>query len=156
MTTYLSWRYVFFAEVFIMAGVLSFTKHIADKPRPKKVPKIDIPSVILSAGGLILVVFGMLQSSKWGWFEPRAIPVIAGHNVDPFGVSLVAYLILAGIIVLRRFYLREQRLEAEGKNPLVKISLLKIPALSSGLGVLLAQYLVIGAVFFVMPVYSYR
>lgn len=153
MTTYLSWRYVFFAEVVIMAGVLLFTKYIVDSPRAKKVSKIDIPSVILSAGSLVLIVFGMLQSSKWGWVEPRAIPVVAGHNIDPFGISLVAYLILAGVIVLRAFYLREQRLEAEGKNPLVKVSLLNIPALRSGLGVLLAQYLVIGAVFFVMPVY---
>lgn len=153
MTTYLDWRYVFFAEVFIMAGVLLFTKHIADKPRAKKVPKIDIASVLLSAGGLILVVFGMLQSSKWGWVEPRAIPVVFGHSIAPLGISLVAYLILLGIIVLRSFYLRQQRLETQNKNPLVKVSLLHIPALRSGLGVLLAQYLIIGAVFFVIPVY---
>jgi MFS family permease len=153
VTTYLDWRYVFFAEVVIMAGVLLFTKHIIDSPRAKKVPKIDIASVILSAGGLILVVFGMLQSSKWGWVEPRAIPQIAGHNIDPFGISIVAYLILVGIIVLRAFYLRQQRLEAADRNPLLKVSLLKIASLRSGLGVLLAQYLVIGAVFFVMPVY---
>jgi MFS family permease len=153
VTTYLDWRYVFFAEVIIMCGVLLFTKHITDKPRAKKVPKIDIPSVLLSAGGLVLVVFGMLQSSKWGWVEPRAIPEIAGHDINPFGISIVAYLILAGVIILRTFYLRQQRLEAQNKNPLVKVSLLNIPALRSGLGVLLAQYLVIGAVFFIMPVY---
>ncbi len=153
VTTYLSWRYVFFAEVVIMAGVLSFRKHIVDSPRAKKVPKIDIPSVILSAGGLVLVVFGMLQSSKWGWVEPRAIPVIAGHDIAPFGISLVAYLILLGIVVLRGFYMREQRLEAQGRNPLVKVSLLSIKPLRSGLSVLLAQYLVIGAVFFIIPVY---
>jgi EmrB/QacA subfamily drug resistance transporter len=153
VTTYLDWRYVFFAEVAIMAGVLLFTKHIADAPRAKKVPKIDIPSVVLSAGGLVLLVFGMLQSSKWGWIEPRAVPQVAGHNIDPFGISIVAFLILAGVIILRTFYLRQQQLEAAGKNPLVKASLFKLPVLRSGLGVLLAQYLVIGAVFFVMPVY---
>lgn len=153
MTTYLDWRYVFFAEVAIMAGVLCFTGYIADKPRPKRIPKIDIPSVALSSSGLVLLVFGMLQSSKWGWVEPRAIPEIAGQSINPFGISLVAYLILAGIIVLRSFYLRQQRLEAQNKNPLLKVSLFKIPALRSGLGVLLAQYLVIGAVFFSIPVY---
>jgi MFS family permease len=153
VTTYLDWRYVFFAEVAIMAGVLLFTKHIADKPRAKTVPKIDIPSVILSAGGLILVVFGMLQSSKWGWVEPRTIPQVAGYNIDPFGISIVSFLILAGIIILRTFYVRQQRLEAEKKNPLVRVSLFNILSLRSGLGVLMAQYLVIGAVFFVMPVY---
>ncbi len=152
VTTYLDWRYVFFAEVIIMAGVLSFRKYIVDSPRAKKVPKIDTPSVILSAGGLVLMVFGMLQSSKWGWIEPRSTPVIAGHDIAPFGISLVAYLILAGLLVLRRFYLREQRLEEQGRNPLVKVSLLNIKALRSGLGVLMAQYLVIGAVFFKRPI----
>jgi MFS family permease len=153
VTTYLNWRYVFFAEVFIMAGVLLFAKYIADKPRPNKVPKIDIPSVLLSAAGLVLLVFGMLQSSAWGWIEPRATPQIAGYDISPFGISLVAYLILLGVILLRIFYLRQQRLESQNQNPLVKVSLLNIPALSSGLGVLLSQYLIIGAVFFVIPVY---
>lgn len=153
MTTYLSWRYVFFAEVVIMAGVILFTKHIADKPRPKKVARIDIASVLLSSGGLVLLVFGMLQSSKWGWVEPRAVPEIAGQGIKPFGISLVAYLILAGVITLRLFFLRQEKLESQQKNPLLKVSLLKIPVLRSGLGVLLAQYLVVGAVFFVTPIY---
>ena len=153
VTTYLDWRYVFIAEVVIMAGVLFCTRYIADAPRAKNIPKIDIPSVALSAGGLVLIVFGMLQSSQWGWIEPRAIPQIAGYDIAPFGISLVAYMILLGVVILRRFYLRQQRLEAQHKNPLLKVSLLKIPPLRSGLSVLLGQYLVIGAVFFVIPIY---
>ncbi len=152
-TTYLSWRYVFFAEVAIMAGVLFFSKHIIDSPRPKKIPKIDIPSVLLSSVGLVSLVYGMLQSSQWGWIEPRNTPSIAGHDIAPFGISIVAYLILLGIIILRWFYLRQQRLEATKKDPLLKVSLFSLPVLRSGLGVLFSQYLIIGAVFFVMPVY---
>jgi MFS family permease len=152
-TTYFSWRYVFIAEVFIMIGVLLFNKYIVDKPRLAVVPTIDIPSVFLSSAGLVLLVFGMLQSSSWGWIEPLATPEIAGYAIAPFGISLVAYLILAGILLLRSFFSRQRRLERENKNPLLKVSLFKIPALRSGLGVLMAQYLVIGAVFFVIPIY---
>ena len=153
VTTYLDWRYVFIAEVFIMAGVLLCTRFITDAPREKTIPKIDIPSVVLSASGLVLVVFAMLQSSQWGWIEPRAVPQIAGVDIAPFGISLVAYLIVLGAFILYRFYLRQKRLEAQQKNPLLRVSLLKIPPLRSGLAVLLAQYLVIGAVFFVIPIY---
>lgn len=153
MTTYLSWRYVFFAEVVIMIGVLACMKYITDAPRSKKVPKIDVVSVLQSATGLVLVVFGMLQSSKWGWFEPRGALEINGTAITPFGISMVAYLIPFGIIVLRSFYLRQQKLETAKLNPLLKVSLLKIPVLHSGLSVLMAQYLVIGAVFFVIPIY---
>ena len=153
VTTYLSWRYVFIAEVIIMAGVLMFVRRIKDKPVSSKVPKIDILSVLLSATGLVLLVFGMLQSKTWGWVEPRAVPMINGNAITPFGVSIVAYLILAGIIVLKLFFNRQRRLEHEDKNPLIKVSLFSIEQLRSGLGVLLAQYLVIGAVFFIIPVY---
>lgn len=153
VTTYLDWRYVFFAEVFIMAGVMLFTKFLADKPRPKFVPKIDILSVVLSSVGLVTLVFGMLQSSKWGWVKPMGYPQINGYDIAPLGISLVAYLILAGLWVLYVFYRRQEKLEAAKKNPLLKASLFKNLTLRSGLSVLLAQYLIIGAVFFVMPVY---
>ena len=152
-TTYLSWRYVFAGEVLIMAFVLIFSKYIKDSEIKIKAPKIDIPSFLLSASGLVLVVFGMLQSKTWGWVEPRAIPTVNGNEIAPLGISIVAYLILAGIIVLQRFYVRQQKLEAAKKNPLLKVSMFKIPQLRSGVAVLLAQYLIVGAVFFIISVY---
>jgi MFS family permease len=153
MTTYLDWRYVFFGEVFIMAGVILCMKYIKDAPKIKHPPKIDIPSALLSASGLILIVFGMLQSSKWGWIEPRAVPEIAGVALTPFGISLVPYLIIAGILLLRVFYRRQVKLESQNANPLLKVSLLKSGVLRSGLSTLMFQYLVVGAVFFVVPIY---
>lgn len=153
VTTYFSWRYVFFAEVAIMIGVLFFVKYIKDEKPAKNVPKIDIPSFLLSATGLVMVVFGMLQSKTWGLVEPRAIPTINGHEIAPLGISISAYLLLAGTLILYVFYRRQESLEAAKKNPFLKVSMLKIPQLRSGLLVLLSQYLVIGAVFFIIPVY---
>jgi len=56
-------------------------------------------------------------------------------------------------MVLYLFYRRQQKLEASGGNPLLKVSLLKIKQLRSGIGVLFAQYFVIGSIFFILPVY---
>ncbi|MCX6728150.1 MAG: MFS transporter [Candidatus Saccharibacteria bacterium] len=152
-TTYLSWRYVFVGEVIIMAVVLLFSRLIYDEKLKGKIPKIDLASVLLSASGFTVLVFGMLQSKVWGWIRPRSIPTINGVEIAPFGISLTAWLILAGLILLYFFIKRQQKLERENKNPLVKVSMLKIPQLRSGLTVLMGQYLVIGAVFFVIPVY---
>ena len=152
VTTYLSWRYVFFAEVAIMAVILLFARYIIDSKKPSGVT-IDILSVILSASGLVLLVFGLLQSKTWGWITPRKIPVIDGHAIAPLGLSLVIYLILAGIIILRWFYLRQQMLERTHRNPLLQTSLLSIKPLRSGLGVLASQYVIIASIFFVIPVY---
>lgn len=152
VTTYLSWRYVFIAETIIMTGVLLVTNRIADEKNTNK-QKIDIPSVILSATGMGVLVFGVLQSKVWGWVRPLSSPVINGHELKPFGISIVAYLILLGIIVLWLFYTRQADRERRNKPVLLKVSLLSIKELRSGLSVLMSQYLVIASIFFVIPVY---
>lgn len=146
MTTYLSWRYVFAAETVIMIGVLLSAGKISDQPADKKT-QIDIPSSALSAVGMAMVVFGMLQSKTWGWIQPLNPPVA------PLGISPVAYLILAGIIVLYLFYRRQEKLMDAGKTPLLNVELFKLPVLRGGLSVLLSQYFTIAALFFVVPVY---
>jgi MFS family permease len=152
VTTYLSWRYVFAAETIIMAGVLVVAGKISDE-KAARIVKLDLLSSFLSAFGMILLVFGILQSKSWGWINPLGYPTIGGHKIAPLGISLVAYLILAGIGVLWIFTNRQKMLEAKGRNPLLKMSMLSIPVLRSGLSVLLGQYFAIAALFFVIPVY---
>jgi MFS family permease len=152
VTTYLSWRYVFAAETLIMAGVLLVANKIHDEKLTKKA-SIDIQSSFLSAAGMSLLVFGVLQSKTWGWIQPLSSPSINGNEIAPLGISLVAYLILAGILVLWWFFQRQKNLEATNKNPLLKVSMLSIPVLRSGLSVLMSQYFTIAALFFVVPVY---
>jgi MFS family permease len=152
VTTYLSWRYVFGAETLIMCGVLLVANKIHDVRTIKKV-SIDYLSVLLSAGGMAMLVFGVLQSKTWGWINPITKPEIGGHEIAPFGISLVAYLILAGIFTLWLFMGRQKKLEAQHKDALLKASLLTLPALRSGLATLLSQYFAIAALFFVVPVY---
>ena len=152
VTTYLSWRYVFFAEVIIMAVILLFRSHLTDTAKVIKT-HIDIPSVILSAVGLISLVFGMLQSKTWGWFRPLSAPEINGHAITPLGISLVTYLIILGVIILKLFFNRQQKLQSQGRPTLLDPTLLTIRQLRSGLSVLLSQYMITAAIFFVVPVY---
>ncbi len=152
VTTYFSWRYVFFSEVAIMALVIMFSKAIKDSVK-KVNSKIDILSALLSATGLVLIVFGMLQSKTWGWIIPHNSPSLNGHNINPLGISIVVYLIIAGSILLRLFYSRQKKLEDGNENPLIKVSLLKVIQLRSGLGVLMGQFIVTAGLFFAIPVY---
>lgn len=152
VTTYFSWRYVFIAETVIMAIILLFIRRIADQPVTQKT-KIDVLSVLLSAFGMGVLVFGILQSKEWGWVQPSGAPIINGQPFTPLGVSVVAYLIMLGVVVLWWFYIRQAGLERRAGPALLKVSLLSIRPLRSGLSVLLSQYLVIAAIFFVVPVY---
>jgi Na+/melibiose symporter-like transporter len=135
-----------------MTIVLLVSGRIKDVPGDRSL-RIDLWSVVLSALGLGLLVYGILQSKTWGWFVPLDPPVINGQPFAPLGVSPVAYLILLSIVVLWLFVRRQQRLERTGGVPLLKVSLLRIPALRSGLTMFMAQYFAIAALFFVVPVY---
>lgn len=152
VTTYLDWRYVFVAETIIMIILIAASRVIkADKPT--KNVKIDVLSVVLSVLGLGLLVYGILQTKVWGLIVPKSTPQVNGQDIAPLGISIVAYIILLGCLLLYWFYTRQQKLERTGGPALLKTSMLSIPQLRSGLGVLAGQYLVTASVFFVIPVY---
>lgn len=152
VTTYFSWRYVFVAEVVIMLGVVLFARLVTDATAPQAV-QIDALSVVLSAVGLVSIVFGMLQSKTWGWITPQAVPEIGGIPVAPFGISLTAWLILIGGALLYGFVRRQHVLVQRGRAPFVHLEMLSLRQLRSGLSVLGAQYTVTAGLFFMVPVY---
>ena len=152
VTTYLSWRYVFLGEVVVMALVIAFVRLVPDTSRPERM-RIDFLSCLLSAAGLTLIVFAMLQSKTWGWILPKESPEIGGMAINPLGLSVVPYLILAGGFLLWLFFIRQEALVKQGLPPLVHVSMLSIKRLRSGLSVLGAQYMVTAGLFFMVPVY---
>ena len=72
----LSWRVVFVGEVVLVLGHPGHDPHDRRRPaRPGAKPKLDGVGSVLSATGLGLVVLGVLQSSTWGWVEPKDSPI---------------------------------------------------------------------------------
>lgn len=152
VTTYFDWRYVFAAEVVIMIGVVLCARIITDATERVRI-RIDLLSVALSSAGLVAVVFGMLQSKVWGWIVPLRIPVIGGVPVAPLGISLAAWLIVVGALLVALFIARQRMLVRVGRQPLVTVEMFRISSLRSGLSVLGAQYAVTAGLFFMVPVY---
>jgi EmrB/QacA subfamily drug resistance transporter len=147
VTTYLTWRLVFAGEVVVVAAILLMVRWVDDTERPARRPQLDLVGATLSALGLGLVVLGVLQSGTWGWLQPRSSPW------TPFGLSLTPFVIGAGVVLLVLFRDWQQRREREGKDPLVRLELFRIPALRSGLSMLLAQNLILLGLFFTVPLY---
>lgn len=152
ITTYLSWRMIFAFEAVVVIGILILHKIVPQSDKIKGA-SLDIPSVILSAGGMAVLIYGILQSKTWGWITPTTIPEIGGYKIAPLGVSLVTYLIFVGILLLIWFFIRQRALISRNISPLLDIEILKIPQLRGGLAVLTSQYLIVGAMFFVAPIY---
>ncbi|QEV99294.1 MFS transporter [Microbacterium caowuchunii] len=152
VTTYFSWRYVFVAEVVIMAVVVLFSRRLTDAT-PRQHVRIDLLSVALSAVGLVFVVFGMLQSKTWGWVIPLLSPTIGEVEIAPLGISLTAWLVVAGGVLIVAFVRRQMFLARERRSPLVHVEMFSIRQLRSGLSVLGAQYAITAGLFFALPVY---
>ncbi len=146
-TTELSWRVVFVGEVVLVLIILAMTRMIGDAARPGPKPRLDYVGTLLSASGLGLIVLGVLQSSTWGWVQPADSPI------EPFGFALTPFVIASGALLLWGFASWQRHREAIGSDPLVHLSLLRIPPLRSGLVGLLSQNLILMGVFFTVPLY---
>lgn len=145
-TTYFSWRWVFAGEVVIVAVILVLARRITDAPSTGH-GRIDVVGTVLSALGLGGFVFGVLRSAEWGWFQPKP------DAPEWLGVSLVVWLMLAGVALIGAFLSWEARLSARGGEPLVDPSMLRNRQLTGGLTMFFFQYLVQMGVFFVVPLY---
>ena len=146
-TTELTWRVVFVGEVFIAAFILFMTRKVKDAPGPTPTPKLDVVGSVLSATGLGLFVFGVLESSTWGWLKPKNSPITI------FGFSLTLFVIGAGCVVLWGFVRWQGHREATERDPLIHLSLARIPPVRSGVIGLFSQNLILMGTFFVVPLY---
>jgi MFS family permease len=153
VTTTFSWRWVFAGETVVVVAILIFRRRMKAASRAEHVPKLDVVGATLSALGLGLAVYGILKSSEWGWVEPLGVPTVGGHEITPFGFSIVPFLIFGGVIVLGVFAWWEERRERTGRDALLDRALLRITTLRAGLSTLLMQQLVLMGTFFVLPVY---
>lgn len=148
VTQELTWRLVFAGEVVIAAAIVFATPRLLhDAPREGAAPRLDWVGSILSALGIGLIVYGVLQASSWGWLAPRNSPV------EPFGFSLTPFVVAAGGTLLAAFKAWERRQEEHDHGPLVHFGLLQRPVLRSGLITFLGQNVVLMGVFFAIPLY---
>jgi EmrB/QacA subfamily drug resistance transporter len=145
-TTFFSWRWVFAGEVVVAAGILISSRRIADAP-PEQRPKLDVVGALLSIVGLASLVFGILKSSTWGVVQPK------GDAPTWLNMSPVIWLLIGSVLILWLFFLRQSKLEHEGGEPLVRVSMLRIRQLDGGLLLFFAQYFVQASLFFIVPLF---
>jgi MFS family permease len=154
VTSALTWRVVFAGETVVVAAVLLFgVRRIKDSPSVGR-EALDRIGVALSALGLGLIVFGILKSSQWGLITPTAPPTINGTEITPFGLSVVPFIVAAGIVVLLGFRRWEQRQARIGRQPLLRPGMLASNSqLRGGLAMFVSSYLIMAGSFFILPLY---
>ena len=137
-----------------MALVALLARKIDDPPREAAAPHFDLVGAVLSAAGLFFVVFGILQSSTYGWFSSRKDFTIGGTVVIPEGGLSPVWLFFAvGALFLLWFFLHIRSTERKGRDPLVAIRLFRNKTSNLGLTTQTIQWLTMQGSFFVISVF---
>ena len=136
ITSYVSWRASFLLQVVVVLAIAWLARRIDDPPLPTPRPAFDVLGAVLSAAGLFLVVFGILQTNTYGW-----------------GLSRVWLYVALGVLVLAGYFVYARAREHGGRAPLVSPSLFRNRTSNLGLITQNVQWLVLQGVFFVISVF---
>jgi predicted MFS family arabinose efflux permease len=105
--------------------------------------------VLLSAAGLFLVVFGIIESESYGWIRARK----PFPYWQPGSISIALVSLIAGLILTALFAVWEWRFEARGGSPVVSMHLFGNRQFVAGAGVTGVMMLAQNGVIFTLPVF---
>jgi EmrB/QacA subfamily drug resistance transporter len=152
LTTNYSWRWNYLINPLVVV-VLLLGSVVVHEARERSPHRPDIFSIILSALGLGGMVYGIIESSTYGWLKAKADYEIFGQTFHLNGVSVSAYALVFGVIFIVLFLLRQMMLEDKGRTPLVSTGLLTNRQFMSGTAVLMVAVLGQFGLIFALPVF---
>jgi EmrB/QacA subfamily drug resistance transporter len=132
LTNNFSWRWGFRINVFVVLLLLATSFVISESRDQEHNANLDFLGIVLSSLGLLGIVFGIIQSSSYGWLIPLNSPTLWGVTIEPFGYSIVPFSIIFGTLALILFFIWENFIEKRGKTPLVSLSIFKNRTFTSG------------------------
>ena len=133
LTTHYSWRWGFRINIVIALVLIIGAVVIKECRDQEEKPKLDIFGVVLSSLGLLSFVFGIIESSQYGWWKAKEIFSAFGHQLNFGSLSIVPVSMLVAVVLLVSFLLWEQRIGRLKGTPLVSLKLFKNIQFSSGL-----------------------
>lgn len=115
---------------------------------------VDIAGPLLSAAGLALIVFGLIESSSLGWWTPKDSPSLFGLTwpVDA-PVSPVPVALAVGALLLTSFLIVESRRQRTGRATVLDLRLFKLTTFSLGNTTALLVVVDEFALLFVLPLF---
>ncbi len=152
LTTHYSWRWGFRINVVVAAILVIGSVLIKEYRDRAEKPELDFVGILLSAGGLLSVVFGIIQSSTFGWFRAKQAFALFGWAL-PGGLSVTVYAVVLGMVLLVLFGFWEGRREARGHTPLVSLRLFKNRQFITGAGTMAIVSMGMTGLVFAVPVY---
>ncbi|MFE1577182.1 MFS transporter [Streptomyces fradiae] len=152
---YLSWRVSFLlSTVITFAVVLLMRRQAGPEPRTRPDRRFDNLGALLSAAGFGLLVVATLLAGRYGLIEDRQDFQVLGVTLLSRGqVSPVPLLVGAGLVVLAVLAGWERRLIKRGRDPLVRLVVLRDRRIGVGSLTLVMLFLVPSGMLFLVPVF---
>lgn len=148
-----SWRWAFLIN--IPVGIIAGLMVLRTVPENKgpEVRGFDPVGVLLSAAGLALIVYGLIEGQQYGWWT-----AIASFDLGPIalaagGLSVVPLALLTGAVLLGLLVWWESRRAKTDKAPLIDLSLFGIRRYGFGNVVALVVSLGEFGILFVLPLW---
>lgn len=154
LTTNYSWRWGFRINVVIAIILALGSLLIPDSRDKEERAAIDWVGVLLSAFGMLAFVFGVIESSRYGWWSATEAFYAFGYTLNFMGgLSIVPFALGLGLYFLTAFVFWELYMEKIKQTPLVSMRLFKNRQFTSG--VLTTAILTLGqtGIIFSLPVF---
>jgi MFS family permease len=149
-----SWRWGFRLNVFVCLALILGSFIIKESRDTAEKKMIDWVGVLLSSIGLLTFVFGVIESSDYGWWKAKQVFEVAGNALTmPFGLSITPYAMALGAIIIGVFLWWEQKVVAAGKTPLVRLSNFRVRQFSTSVFTTTVMGLGQTGLFFTLPVF---
>lgn len=154
LSTHYSWRWGFRINVLVAAFLILGSLIIKESRDREEKPELDLMGVLLSSTGLLSLVFGVIESSKYGWFIAKEAFSLGSHTFNfPGGLSIVPFAIGLGLELLLIFVSWELSRDKKGRTPLVSMKLFANRQYVSGVATTLVLSLAMTGIIFSVPVF---
>ncbi len=152
LTTNYSWRWNYLINPFVVLLLLVGSRilresHERSRHRP------DGLSIALSALGLASLVYGIIESSTYGWVRAKMPYEIFSGQLGLGGLSITVYALLLAVALLAAFLYRQALLERRGQAPLVTLAIFKNKQFMAGTTVTMIVAMTQFGFVFVLPIF---
>ncbi len=121
-----SWRWAFYINVPVALIAFFMVLALLPESRVRNARGFDPVGVVLSAVGLGLIVYGLIEGQDYGWWTAITDFSLGPINLPAGGISVVPVSFAVGVILLLVLVGWERRLNRLGAASLIDLSLFKI------------------------------
>jgi EmrB/QacA subfamily drug resistance transporter len=153
LAEYYSWRWAFLINLPIGVAAAVAVLRLLPESKGPPVAGFDLVGIVVSATGLALVVFGLIQAQDYGWWRAIEDVRLGPLHVSRGGLSVVPGALAAGGALLFLLVLWERRRARLGRPALVDLELFRVRRYGYGNVVSLVVSLGEFGILFVLPLW---